>query len=467
MQLFIYDTRLRKKVPLKPEKENTVRMYTCGPTVYNFAHIGNLRTYVFEDILRRTILAFGMKVYQVMNLTDVDDKTIKGAMKEGLPLRTFTQRYKEAFFQDLATLNIQKVEKFTAATDYVDQMIEIIQGLLDKGVAYPTGDGNIFFRIDKFPSYGCLSHFCIQDLKAGASERVTGDEYDKENICDFVLWKAYDKDHDGDVVWDAPWGRGRPGWHIECSAMAMHCLGHTIDLHVGGQDNIFPHHENEIAQSEAYTGEVFARHWMHSAHLIIDGKKMSKSLGNFYVLGDLLNKGFSGREVRYALMSTHYRMQLNFTLEGLEGAQKTLRRIDDFIDRLEKISHADVDPTDHGLAEFEKQTFEYFGDDLNVSGALGVLFDFIRRANAAMDQNRVGKNAAAKILQALKKIDQVFGIMEKGKIKIPAEIEEALLRRNDARKNKDYALADLFRKKIEDAGFIIEDAPSGSFLKRK
>lgn len=465
MQLFIYDTRLRKKVPLIPERDNTVRMYTCGPTVYNFAHIGNLRTYVFEDILRRTILALGMKVNQVMNLTDVDDKTIQGAMQAGISLGAFTHQYKEAFFQDLATLHVQRAEKYTAATDYVDQMITLIQGLLDKGVAYPTGDGNVFFRIEKFPAYGSLSHFCIKDLKAGASERVTGDEYDKENICDFVLWKAYDPDKDGDVVWDSPWGRGRPGWHIECSAMAMHCLGETIDLHVGGQDNIFPHHENEIAQSEAYTGKVFARHWMHSAHLIIDGKKMSKSLGNFYVLGDLLRKGFSGREVRYLLMSTHYRMQLNFTLEGLEGAQKALRRIDDFIDRLGKV---DVSGEfDNELSEFEKKAFEYFADDLNVSGALGVLFDFIRSTNSALDQGKIGKGGATKILHSLKKIDQVLGIMERGSIKIPLEIEEALIRRNEARKSKDWALADLFRKKIEDAGFIIEDAPTGSFLKRK
>lgn len=466
VQLVIFDTRLKKKVPLIPERDNTVRMYTCGPTVYNYAHIGNLRTYVFEDILRRTILAFGMKVNQVMNLTDVDDKTIQGANREKVPLRTFTERYKIAFFADLAALHVQKVEKYTAATDYVDQMIEIIQGLLDKGVAYPTGYGNIFFRIDKFPAYGSLSHFCIQDLKAGASMRVTGDEYDKENICDFVLWKAYDPDADGDVVWDAPWGRGRPGWHIECSAMAMHCLGETIDLHVGGQDNIFPHHENEIAQSEAYTGKVFARHWMHSAHLIVDGKKMSKSLGNFFVLNDLLKKGFSGREIRYLLMSTHYRMQLNFTVEGLEGAQKTLRRIDDFIDRLEKVEGIDG-AFDNDVIDFEKQVFAYFGDDLNISGALGVLFDFIRSTNGALDQNKVGKIGASNILNSLKKIDQVLGVMVKEKVKIPEEIEAALVKRNAARKNKDYALADHFRKKIEDAGFIIEDAPAGSFIKRK
>jgi len=467
MHLSIFDTKLRKKVVLKPEKENTIRMYTCGPTVYNFAHIGNLRTYVFEDILRRTILLFKMKIKHVMNLTDVDDKTIRRANEKGLSLAAFTKQYKEAFFQDLNTLNIQPAEKYTAATDYIDQMIILIQGLIDKEIAYKTPDGNVFFRIEKFPSYGKLSHFCLEDLKVGASERVTGDEYDKENITDFVLWKAYDPDKDGEVSWEAPWGKGRPGWHIECSAMAMHCLGDTIDLHVGGQDNIFPHHENEIAQSEAYTGKVFARHWMHSAHLVVDGKKMSKSLGNFYLLSDLLEKGYSGREIRYLLIATHYRIGLNFTLEGLDSAQKSLRRIDDFVDRLKMIDCDSSNNFEREINAFERKFTEFLADDLNVSGALGVLFDFIRATNATCDQNKLGKIGAEKIIAVFKKLDQVLGVLEKGELNIPSEIKLAFEKRNEARRLKNWDMADTFRKKIEDAGFIIEDAPAGSFLKLK
>lgn len=462
--LYIFDTKQKLKVELKPEKANTIRMYTCGPTVYNFAHIGNLRTYVFEDVLRRAIKFFGMKVFHVMNLTDVDDKTILGSQKAKLPLREFTKKYKDAFFQDLKTLNVESAEAYPAATDYIPQMIKIIQGLVDKGYAYEGQDGNIFYRITKFPKYGELSHFCLEDLKVGASERVH-DEYDKENISDFVLWKAYDAERDGDVVWDSPWGKGRPGWHIECSAMAMHCLGETLDLHVGGSDNIFPHHENEIAQSEAYTGKVFSRHWMHSAHLVVDGKKMSKSLGNFYVLGDLLAKGFSGREVRFLLMSTHYRIPLNFTFAGLEAAQNSLRRIDDFVDRLKSVGGEDKENVD--IEEFEREFRSFVSDDLNVSGALGVLFDFIRKVNTMCDQNLIGKKEAEKILEKLKSIDMVLGVIERGEVHIPLPIQELFKERNQARKDKKWALADTLRKQIEESGFLIEDSPTGSCLKRK
>ncbi|NGX47804.1 MAG: Cysteine--tRNA ligase, partial [Chlamydiae bacterium] len=263
----LYNTETRQKEKIVPLEDNKIRMYTCGPTVYNFAHIGNFRTYIFEDLLRRTLKYFGFALTQVMNITDIDDKTLAGAIHENKTLKEYTKLYEEAFFKDLQTLNIEKVEHYPFATDFVPKMIEIIQGLKDKGIAYRGGDGSIYFSIGKFPSYGRLSHLNLEDLKAGASERVGTDEYDKENVADFVLWKAYDPKRDGQIFWESPFGKGRPGWHIECSAMAMDLLGKTIDIHVGGVDNIFPHHENEIAQSEAFSGKPFVKHWLHSEHL--------------------------------------------------------------------------------------------------------------------------------------------------------------------------------------------------------
>jgi cysteinyl-tRNA synthetase len=335
--LKLYNTESRQKEEIFPLDGRVVRMYTCGPTVYNFAHIGNFRTYVFEDLLRRSLLFFGYQVKQVMNLTDVDDKTIKGALERGISLDAFTEPFKQAFFEDLKTLNIQPVEYYPAATDYLPEMIAIIQSLLDKGVAYRGADQSIYFAIDKFPSYGRLSHLHLNELKAGASERVAHDEYEKENVSDFVLWKAYDQARDGNIFWESPFGRGRPGWHIECSAMAMKLLGESIDIHVGGVDNMFPHHENEIAQSEAHSCRHFVKHWLHSEHLLVDHKKMSKSLGNFFTLRDLLQRGYTGKEVRYMLLHTHYRTQLNFTFAGLDAVEATLQRFSDFIARLRAI----------------------------------------------------------------------------------------------------------------------------------
>ena len=336
-RLKLYNTESRQQEEIIPIDGRTIRMYTCGPTVYNFAHIGNFRTYVFEDLLRRTIKFFGLPVRQAMNLTDVDDKTIKGAIENKVSLAAFTQTFKDAFFQDLKTLNIEPVEYYPQATDYIPEMITIIQKLLDTGVAYRGQDGSIYFSIAKFPSYGRLSHLHLNELQVGASERVIHDEYEKDNASDFVLWKIFDPERDGDIFWDSPFGKGRPGWHIECSAMAMKLLGESIDIHVGGVDNMFPHHENEIAQSEAYSCRHFVKHWLHAEHLLVDHKKMSKSLGNFYTLRDLLKKGYTGKQVRYMLLQTHYRTQLNFTFAGLDGAVSTLERLSDFIVRLQAI----------------------------------------------------------------------------------------------------------------------------------
>ena len=314
----VHNSLTRRIEDLVPIADNEIRLYTCGPTVYNFAHIGNFRAYAFEDVLRRTILFNGMKIRQVMNLTDVDDKTIRGANAAGVPLQDYTKTYKDAFFADLKTLNIQPAEVYPAATDHIPEMIALVERLVEKGVAYKSDDGSVYFGVRKFPGYGKLAHIDFDNQRTGA--RCAADEYDKENVGDFALWKAWEPS-DGPVGWDSPWGRGRPGWHIECSAMSMKYLGETFDLHTGGIDNLFPHHENEIAQAEAATGKPFVKTWMHCAHLRVNGEKMSKSLGNFFTLRDLLDKGYTGREIRYVLINAHYRSGLNFAFSALDDAR--------------------------------------------------------------------------------------------------------------------------------------------------
>src|SRR2546428_890043 len=327
-----YSRQLEEVRPRDPAAHN-IDIYTCGPTVYSRAHIGNFRAYIFEDLLQRHLELRGYKVHRVMNITDVDDKTIRGAREAGVPLSKFTAQFKEAFFQDIETLRIKRADEFPAATDqrYIDKMIEMISMLIFRGLAYQAEDKSVYFRINKFPDYGKLAHFDLTQLQS--TGRVKHDEYDKEHIGDFALWKSWDE-ADGDVAWDSPWGRGRPGWHIECSAMATAILGPQIDIHCGGVDNIFPHHEAEIAQSECCTGMKFVRYWLHCAHLMVEGQKMAKSLGNFYTLRDLLAKGWSGREVRYALISVNYRLPLNFTFDGLAASRSALERIDGWVDRL-------------------------------------------------------------------------------------------------------------------------------------
>lgn len=459
--LKLYNTETRQKDIVEGEK---IRLYTCGPTVYNFAHIGNLRTFVFEDLLKRTLKFFGMDVHHVMNLTDVEDKTIKGAMEKGMKLSEYTRIYKDAFFDDLKTLSIDLADEYPAATDHIGDMIDMIQTLMGKGVAYVGKDNSIYFSIHKFPSYGRLSHFKLSDLKQGASERQSMDEYDKESATDFVLWKSYDQERDGDVFWESPFGRGRPGWHIECSAMAMKTLGETIDIHAGGVDNIFPHHENEIAQSEACTGHPFVKHWVHAEHLIVDGKKMSKSLGNFFTLRDLLGNGYTGDEVRYLLLSAHYRTQLNFTLDGLTAARSALSRVEAFANRLRTLnpSSGTFDLTPH------KDAFAAaLADDLNISSALASLFDLIRDANSAADAQTLGDPAP--ILDFLASVNQVIGILPltPKTLDIPPDIQEAFDARNQARAAKDWALADAKRDYILERGYQIEDTPQGPHLTRK
>ncbi len=476
LTLHLYNTESCVKEPLVPLEKGHIKMYTCGPTVYNFAHIGNFRTYIFEDLLRRAIKFFGMKITQAMNLTDVDDKTIKGALAMGITLDEYTQPYKDAFFEDLKTLNIEPVEHYPAATEYIAEMISMIHVLLENGLAYVGSDRSIYFAIRKFPRYGCLSHFCLEELQEGASLRVVADEYEKESASDFVLWKAYDALRDGNIFWESPFGPGRPGWHLECSAMAMKILGSTIDIHVGGIDNMFPHHENEIAQSEGCSGKKFVNVWMHSEHLVVDGKKMSKSLGNFYTLRDLLKRGYTGIQVRYMLLHTHYKTQLNFTFAGLDSMQTTLQRLESFILRMEEFvsapslnSHAPNSgiKVDEIINIADGKFSEALADDLNISLALGSLFDFIREINAYCDASGMFPTEAAKVIALLKRFDTVLGVMkfDVQEKEIPIDLQEALQKRIEARAKKDWALSDQLRDLIVSRGYVIEDTPLGPRLK--
>ncbi len=461
----IHNTLNRKKEKLEGKD---LKIYTCGPTVYNFAHIGNLRTYVFEDLLKRTLLFLGFSVKHVMNITDIDDKTIKNAIEQKLSLKEYTDPFTEAFFEDLKSLNILRADHYPRATDYIPDMILMIQDLLDKKSAYVGQDQSVYFSISKYKEYGKLSHLKLDELKTGASERCHQDEYDKENASDFVLWKSYDPSRDGEIYWESPFGKGRPGWHIECSAMAIKLLGKTVDIHCGGVDNIFPHHENEIAQSECFTGKEFAKYWMHSEHLIVDGKKMSKSMGNFYTLRDLLEKDYRAVEVRYMLLHTHYRTQLNFTLDGLKGARSSLDRIHDFQSRLKEIQGNGGEEELKKEADLALFNFrEALSDDLNISLALSYLFDLIRKGNILADQSQISQNEAEHTLRVIKKMDSVLGVLNDEEDEVPEEILDALQKRETARKEKNWKEADQLRNFIISSGYIIDDTPSGARVKRK
>lgn len=471
MPIQFYNSLTHRVEPLEPIHPGKIGMYTCGPTVYNYAHIGNFRCYAFEDILKRTLLASGLKVRHVMNLTDVDDKTIRGSQAEHLPLGEFTRKYKDAFFQDIKTLRMIPADVYPAATETIPEMIELIQKLFDKGTAYQAEDKSVYFSIAKWPHYGQLVKIDRDAMRVGV--RVKMDEYAKDSMADFALWKAWDQ-ADGDVWWDSPWGRGRPGWHIECSAMSSKYLGKTFDLHCGGVDNMFPHHEDEIAQSEAANGCRFVNMWMHCAHLMVENQKMSKSLGNFYTLKDILDKGYSGREIRYVLIGTYYRQSLNFSFQALEEARGNLQRIDAFRERLQDVAKhgAEGDATPEQAAAFEKAGAAFLAalqDDLNVSAGLGVLFDFLRESNRELDAGAFTAAAARGALEALGKMDEVLAVMEPdaAELEVPEEIQRMADERQAARAAKDWAKADLLRKAIDEAGWIVKDTPKGPQLLRK
>ena len=465
MALRFYNTLTRRIDDFQSLEDGHVRMYTCGPTVYNFAHIGNFRAYVFEDLLRRYLKYSGYQVTQVMNLTDVDDKTIKGALQQGTSLKDYTKTYVDAFFEDLRLLEVEPAEYYPAATDHIPDMIALIHRLFEKGVAYQSDDGSIYFSISKYKDYGKLAHLDMSGLRAGA--RVAQDEYEKENLADFALWKAWDE-KDGDVFWESPWCRGRPGWHIECSAMSMRYLGESFDIHTGGVDNVFPHHEDEIAQSEAATGKQFARYWLHCAHLIVDGKKMSKSLGNFFTLRDLVQKGYSGREIRYVLISTSYRQALNFTFDSLQAARAALARLDEFRKRLEEAAGVErKDAPLPGWAETAKTEFATaLDDDLNISGALGSLFDMVHAGNKALDAGEVAVGQAWATLALFESFDSVLGLLRPKSEQVEPEVLAMVELRQEARKNKNWAEADRLREELAARGWTVKDTAKGPELKR-
>ncbi|MEY2507841.1 MAG: cysteinyl-tRNA synthetase [Verrucomicrobiota bacterium] len=458
-----YSRSLEEFQPLDPAGRD-VKMYTCGPTVYSHAHIGNFRAYLFEDLLQRHLEARGFEVRRVMNLTDVDDKTIRGSREAGVPLAEFTATFKKAFFEDLDALRIKRADSFPEATDprEIAKMIEMIGTLMERGLAYQAEDKSVYFRIKNFPNYGKLAHFNLEELRS--TGRVKSDEYDKEHIGDFALWKAWDE-ADGPVKWSSPWGEGRPGWHIECSAMATQLLGEQLDIHCGGVDNIFPHHEAEIAQTEGCTGKTFVRYWLHCAHLMVEGQKMAKSLGNFYTLRDVIAKGYSGREVRYALMRVHYRALLNFTWEGMEEARQALGRIDDWKRRLQENAERPTPNAESRMAE-GSGFHDALDDDLNISAALGVLFETIRETNRRMDGREMDSSEAKAWLEWWGRVDQVLAVSEE-EMALPAEIAQLAEARVQARLAKDWRKSDELRDELAARGWEARDTKDGQKITRR
>jgi len=442
--LKLYNTLTRKKEAFKPIKNKEVGMYSCGPTVYDFAHIGNLRAYIFSDILRRYFEYLGLKVKNVMNLTDVDDKTIKRSREEGIKLKELTQKYEKAFLEDIRSLNIIKPNIMPRATEHIKEMVALIKGLLKKGYAYKTEDG-IYFSIKKFRDYGKLARIDFSKLKQ--TERMKKDIYEKEETRDFALWKFWTQE-DGNVFWETEIGKGRPGWHIECSAMSMKYLGESFDIHTGGFDLVFPHHQNEIAQSEAATGKKFVNYWLHNEWLLVDGKKMSKSLGNFYTLRSIMEKGFKPLSLRYLYLSDHYRSQLNFTLENLKNAQNSYERLKNIVKELKY----DGKVNEEYLRDFEKA----MDQDLETSKALQVLWTLVR------DEKAQGK------VETIGKMDEVLGLklLEKEKIKVPAEIQQLVDEREKARENKNFKLSDELRQKMKEKGWWVDDTEEGPKVKK-
>ena len=455
--LKFYNTLTRKKETFKELKKGLVTIYSCGPTVYNFAHIGNWRSFIFADILRRYLKYKDYKVKHVMNITDVDDKTIRDSKKEGLSLKKFTEKYTKYFFDDMKSLNIELVEYNPKATENIGGMVKLIKTLLKKGYAYKADDG-IYFDIKKFKDYGKLANLNMKGLKVGA--RVATDEYDKKSANDFALWKFWDKD-DGDVFWETEIGKGRPGWHIECSVMSMRYLGETIDIHTGGVDLVFPHHQNEIAQSEAANNKKFVDYWMHCEHLIVNGKKMSKSLGNFYTLRDILEKGFDARAVRYVLMATHYKQKFNFTFKGIEAAQNVIERFREFFLKLKEVSGKDNKDVPKLIKKVKDGFEKAMDDNLNMSKALAKIFDFMKEINILLKENELSKKDADSVIKTMKEFDSVLGIMDFKEEKIDKEIENLVKEREDVRVKKDFAKADKIRDDLKKKGIVLEDTPQG------
>jgi cysteinyl-tRNA synthetase len=504
MAIRFYNTLTRSKDEFVPLRKGEVKMYSCGPTVYDHPHVGNLRAFLFYDLLRRYLKFRGFAVKHVMNITDVDDKTIRNSRKEGVSLRTFTEKYAKIFFEELEKMNAEKAEFYPRATEHINEMVELVKTLLEKGFAYRGTDGSIYFNIKKFPEYGMLSKIDLASLKPGA--RISQDEYSKEEARDFALWKAWSED-DGDVFWETEIGKGRPGWHIECSVMSAKYLGKTFDIHTGGIDLVFPHHENEIAQSEAANGQKFVNYWLHNEHVMVEGQKMSKSLGNYLTLNDLVARGHEPKSIRYALMSTHYRSKLNITDESLWAAKQAVERMNNFMDLLTE-TRGKENPDIQKLIRNAEQEFESsMDDDLDIGSGLAAIFEFMKEVNKLLDAGKVGKDDAVKCANAMRRFDEVLGVMKKCEgvskelvekaLGLLVEIHENLRTRDEQaagklekevaslrgkeyepenfdklmavfadvreslRKKKEYALSDKIRSDLKDAGIILEDKEEG------
>jgi cysteinyl-tRNA synthetase len=470
-QILLHNTLTNRLEPLEPVHPGEVRIYTCGPTVYDFAHIGNFRTFAFQDVLRRFLRQRGYRVLQVMNLTDVDDRIIQNAAAARISIREYTEKYIEAFLADMDALHLETPEEIVRATDHIDDMVALIERLRGKGFTYQS-DGSIYYSIAKFPQYGRLSKIDMSGIQAGA--RVDVDRYEKADARDFALWKA---PKPGEHFWETRIGRGRPGWHIECSTMAMKYLGETLDIHTGGIDLAFPHHENEIAQSEAATGHTFVRLWLHAEHLIINGEKMSKSLGNFFTLRDLFAKGQKPSTIRFLLLSVPYRRQLNFTEDGLTQAANSIERMRNFMVRLKASNFPEgSNPAPQSRAEQAERDFDAgLADDLNTAVALAAVFDLIRDANSAMDKGEMRQQDAVRVIAAMEKFDEILNLLaddddeklaklgyaQKSRMSAQ-EIEGLIEERNAARKKRDFKRADEIRRRLADSGIIVEDSKDGS-----
>ncbi len=466
--IYFYNSLSGKKEKFEPEDKNHVKIYSCGPTVYNYSHIGNLRSYMFVDVLRRTLKLLGYKIEQTMNITDIDDKIIRESIARNISIEEFTKPWKEAFFEDLQTLNIEKLEHYPLATESVEEMLKIIDKLKERGLAYEK-EGNIYYSISHFEEYGKLSKIDISGMMTGA--RYDADEYDKDNARDFVLWKAPKEEKE--KVWQTRHGIGRPGWHLECSAMIRQVYNSGIDIHTGGIDLLFPHHENEIAQSEgAFPNEHFVKYWLHCEHLLVDGQKMSKSLGNFYTLRDLLNKGYHPKPIRYLLLAYHYRTKLNFSLSRIEEVEKAIARIQNTLERVLEALDYEFLNTEPTLCAKETYTkfLDALCDDLNVPEALASIFEFLPKINSNLDKNLWTREELLDLSAYFYKINQLLAVLDfskKEKTPEDLEIEELIQKRQEAKRLKDFATADKIRAELLSRGIILEDTKSGVKWKRK
>ena len=461
MPLQFYNSLKREKEIFQPIEKGKVGLYTCGPTVYDYAHIGNFRTFMFEDLLKRWLLHLRYDVKHVMNITDVDDKTIKKAKQMKVSLSRITDKYTQYFMEDLTWLKMIPADIYPTATESIPKMISMIERLLEKGFAYREDNGSVYFNISSFPNYGKLTQINISAQRTG--DRIMEDEYDKDAPQDFALWKGW-KEEDGEVVWDAPWGRGRPGWHIECSAMSSESLGDHFDIHCGGIDNMFPHHENEIAQSQCATDQPFVNYWLHSEFLMVDSGKMSKSLGNFYQISALKELGFTAESIRYQLLAGHYRSKITFSIDKKHEGDKVVQRLSDFYNRLQKMNANESSTGSMPEAYFKFR--DRMNDDLDSPQALAIFFDWMKTVNGKIDKNVITDSELGEAWEFLVAFDSVFGFIQNQDFEIPNKINLLLNKRQKARDEENWVESDLIREHLKEKGWMVEDTPDGQYIKK-